>query len=154
MTTAVYPWNPAASPYPMDQVHSCRERIWVLCRAGISAEDFSGHIGELAAACYARDARVTRNRQWSYLVTIDSIRRDTLAASNAITSQLARHALIVGEAPGRATGIDACDRTACLACRAVQICAVPKAEEVPACANRGHQGRREVLTAGPRLDEK
>ena len=37
------------------------ERAHVLCRAGICAEDFEAHIGELRAACYARDARVTRN---------------------------------------------------------------------------------------------
>ncbi len=66
------------------------ERTWVLCRAGICAEDFEAHIGELRAACYARDARVTRNRRWSQLVTIDIIRRDTLAASHIITSPLER----------------------------------------------------------------
>ena len=62
----------------------------MLCRAGICAEDFDAHIGELRAACYARDARVTRNRRWSQLVTIDIIRRDTLAASELITSPLER----------------------------------------------------------------
>ena len=66
------------------------ERAWVLCRAGICAEDFEAHIGELRAACYARDARVTRNRRWSHLVTIDIIRRDTLAASELIKSPLQR----------------------------------------------------------------
>jgi hypothetical protein len=66
------------------------ERTWVLCRAGICAEDFDAHIGELRAACYARDARVTRNRRWSQLVTIDIIRRDTLAAGELIASPLAR----------------------------------------------------------------
>jgi hypothetical protein len=66
------------------------ERAWVLCRAGISAEDFADHTEELRGACYARDARVTRNRRWSHLVTIDIIRRDTLAASNTISSPLAR----------------------------------------------------------------
>jgi hypothetical protein len=66
------------------------ERAHILCRAGICAEDFEAHIGELRAACYARDARVTRNRRWSQLVTIDIIRRDTLAASNAVTSPLQR----------------------------------------------------------------
>ena len=66
------------------------ERAWILCRAGICAEDFEAHLGELRAACYARDARVTRNRKWSHLITIDVIRRDTLAASNIITSPLAR----------------------------------------------------------------
>src|SRR5947199_436656 len=66
------------------------ERSWLLCRAGICAEDFEAHIGELRAACYARDARVTRNRRWSQLVTIDIIRRDTLAAGELIASPLAR----------------------------------------------------------------
>jgi hypothetical protein len=66
------------------------ERIHLLCRAGICAEDFENHIGELRAACGARDARVTRNRRWSQLVTIDIIRRDTLAASELIKSPLQR----------------------------------------------------------------
>ena len=64
------------------------ERARVLCRAGICAEDFEAHIGELRAACYAREARVTRNRQWSQLVTIDIIRRDTLAAGRHVPSPL------------------------------------------------------------------
>ncbi len=62
----------------------------MLCRAGICAEDFEAHLGELRAACYARDARVTRNRRWSHLLTIDIIRRDTLAASELIASPLQR----------------------------------------------------------------
>ena len=66
------------------------ERLHLVCRAGICAEDFEAHIGELRAACGARDARVTRNRRWSQLVTIDVIRRDTLAASHAVTSPLER----------------------------------------------------------------
>ena len=66
------------------------ERAWVWCRAGISAEDFTDHTDRLRAACYARDARVTRHRRWSHLVTIDIIRRDHLAAANTITSPLAR----------------------------------------------------------------
>ncbi len=64
------------------------ERAQLLCRAGICAEDFEAHIGELRAACYAREARVTRNRQWSQLVTIDIIRRDTLAAGRHVPSPL------------------------------------------------------------------
>ena len=69
------------------QVGECA-LIW--CRAGISAEDFQDRTEQLRAACYARDARVTRNRRWSHLMTIDIIRRDTLAASNTISSPLAR----------------------------------------------------------------
>jgi hypothetical protein len=66
------------------------ERAWVLCRAGTCAEDFQTRSEELRAACYARDARVTRNTRWSHLLTIDIIRRDTLAASHTITSPLQR----------------------------------------------------------------
>ena len=65
----------------MDPADQVGERSWLLCRAGICAEDFEAHIGELRAACGAREARVTRNTRWSQLVTIDIIRRDTLAAS-------------------------------------------------------------------------
>jgi hypothetical protein len=67
------------------------ERAWVLCRAGICAEDFEDHIEELRAACFAREARVTRNRRWSQLVTIDIIRRDTLAATQHVPSPLHAH---------------------------------------------------------------
>jgi hypothetical protein len=67
------------------------ERLHLLCRAGICAEDFEAHIGELRAACFAREARVTRNRRWSQLVTIDIIRRDTLAAAHQVTSPLHAH---------------------------------------------------------------
>jgi hypothetical protein len=66
------------------------ERLFVWCRAGIAAEDFAKHTGELRAACYAREARVTRNTRWSQLVTIDIIRRDTLAASHRVGTPLAR----------------------------------------------------------------
>jgi hypothetical protein len=59
-----------------------------LCRAGICAEDFDAHIGEIRAACYAREARVTRNRRWSQVVTIDIIRHDTLAATRHVGSPL------------------------------------------------------------------
>jgi hypothetical protein len=67
------------------------ERLHVLCRAGICAEDFEAHIGELRAACFTRDARITRNRRWSQLVTIDIIRRDTLAAAHQVASPLHAH---------------------------------------------------------------
>ena len=77
------------------------ERTHILCRAGICAEDFDAHIGEIRAACYAREARVTRNARWSQLVTIDVIRRDTLAAKESIPSTLtglrARHQPVTGQ---------------------------------------------------------
>ena len=64
------------------------ERSWVLCRAGICAEDFADNAAQLAAACFAREARVTANPRWSHLLTIDIVRRDTLAASHSVPSTL------------------------------------------------------------------
>src|ERR1019366_8726750 len=66
------------------------ERVHVLCRAGICAEDFEDRIGETRAACCPRAPRVTRTLRWSQLVTTDVIRRDTLAAPRHIPSPLTR----------------------------------------------------------------
>jgi hypothetical protein len=66
-------------------------RLHLLCRAGVCAEDFTAHIGELRAACFAREARVTRNTRWSQLVAIDIIRHDKLAAQHTIPSPLPAH---------------------------------------------------------------
>jgi hypothetical protein len=64
------------------------ERALLWCRAGICAEDFVAHAGEIAAACYARQARVTVSKRRAQLVTLDIVRRDTLAPHNVITSGL------------------------------------------------------------------
>jgi len=85
------------------------ERLFVWCRAGIAAEDFEQHTGELRAACYARDARVTRNTSWSQLVTIDIIRRDTLAAKHQVSSPLTRlsavYAGVLASQPGETPAV-------------------------------------------------
>jgi hypothetical protein len=78
------------------------ERARILCRAGICADDFAAHAPEIAAACYAREARVTHNPKWSHLVTIDVIRRDTLAAKESVASPLrALSASYQPDPPGR-----------------------------------------------------
>ena len=65
------------------------ERAWVWCRAGICAEDLEAHTGEIAAACYAREARVAKSPRWAQLVTVNIVRRDTLAARTVVASGLA-----------------------------------------------------------------
>jgi hypothetical protein len=70
------------------------ERALVWCRAGICFEDFEAHTGEIAAACYAREARVERSRRWAQIVIVNIVRRDTLGPHNVITSGLAAHAAI------------------------------------------------------------
>src|SRR5262249_54943884 len=51
------------------------ERALIWCRAGICFEDFEAHTGEIAAACYAREARVERSRRWAQLITVNIVRR-------------------------------------------------------------------------------
>jgi hypothetical protein len=65
------------------------DRALIWCRAGICAADFEAHTPEIAAACYARQARVEGNRRWAQLVQVDIVRRDTLAAHTVIPSGLA-----------------------------------------------------------------
>jgi hypothetical protein len=65
------------------------ERALIWCRAGICAADFEDHAPEIAAACYARQARVEGSKRWAHLVQLDIVRRDTLAPHHVISSGLA-----------------------------------------------------------------
>ena len=55
------------------------ERALIWCRAGICFEDFEAHAGEIAAACYARQARIEGSRGGRSSSRVDIVRRDTLA---------------------------------------------------------------------------
>jgi hypothetical protein len=52
------------------------EKALVLARAGICAEDFEAFSGEIASACYARQANVARHRKWTNLITVEIVRRE------------------------------------------------------------------------------
>lgn len=75
------------------------ERALIWCRSPVCAEDFEAHAGEMAAGCYAREARVTRNRKWAQLVTVDIVRRDILAAHATVTPDLAPEDTTMADAP-------------------------------------------------------
>ncbi len=64
------------------------ERAVIWCRAGICAADFEAHAEEIAAACYARQARVNGHKRWAQLVHLDIVRHDTLAPHQVIVSGL------------------------------------------------------------------
>ena len=66
------------------------ERALIWCRAGICAADFEAHTPEIAAACYARQARVEGSKRWAQLVQLDIVRRDTLGAHTVIPSGVVR----------------------------------------------------------------
>jgi hypothetical protein len=64
------------------------ERVWLLLRAGLSADDFTGNTAELATACGAREVRVTPVRWNSALIVLDVIRRDLLAPGRVVATRL------------------------------------------------------------------
>jgi hypothetical protein len=66
------------------------ERALIWCRAGICAADFEAHTPEIAAACYARQARVEGNKRWAQVVQLDIVRRDTLGAHTVIPPGVTR----------------------------------------------------------------
>jgi len=70
------------------------ERAILWCRAGICFEDFEAHTGELAAACYAREARVERSKRWAQIVMVHIVRHDTLAARTVVAPDLAPAAVL------------------------------------------------------------
>jgi hypothetical protein len=72
------------------------ERAIIWCRAGICVEDFELHAAEIAAACCARQARIEGHRRWTQIVTLDIVRRDTLAPRTVIPS-----GLVSGRSAGR-----------------------------------------------------
>ncbi len=56
------------------------ERITLWCRVGQSAEQISKRIDALRSAVWCREVRVTRDPRRAHLVSVDVVRRDTLAA--------------------------------------------------------------------------
>jgi len=66
------------------------ERALIWCRAGICVADFEAHAQEIAAACYARQARVEGNKRWAQLVNVDIVRHDTLGTHQVIPPGIAR----------------------------------------------------------------
>jgi hypothetical protein len=67
------------------------ERVWLWCRAGMSAEDLADETDRLRSACVAREVLVTRDRRLSALVRLDVIRRDQLGPKRTVKSPLADH---------------------------------------------------------------
>jgi hypothetical protein len=57
------------------------ERVYLWCRAGISAADFSSARELLTAACMAKEVQVSRHSRYAHLVALDVIRREPPAES-------------------------------------------------------------------------
>lgn len=74
-------------------------RAWVVLRAGMTFGDFEDSADAFAAACGARECRVTASARWTWLVVIDVIRRDVLGPARVIRSPFA-------DLPGLAPGTD------------------------------------------------
>ncbi len=55
------------------------ERVYLWCRAGTSAADFSSARDLLAAACMAKEIKVRQHARYAQLIALDVIRREVLA---------------------------------------------------------------------------
>ena len=87
------------------------ERALILCRAGVCADDFDAYKAEIGSACFAREARVIRNKKWSHVVTIDIIRHDPLTADVIIPSRIPHPAPDKASGQGMDTGSDVIEPT-------------------------------------------
>jgi hypothetical protein len=58
------------------------ERVYLWCRAGTSAANFSSARRLLAAACMAKDIEVNQHARYAHLVALDVIRREPSAEWN------------------------------------------------------------------------
>lgn len=58
------------------------ERVYLWCRAGTSAGDFSSAHKQLAAACMAKDIKVSQHARYAHLIALDVIRRELPAEWN------------------------------------------------------------------------
>jgi hypothetical protein len=64
------------------------EKVWLWMRAGLSVSDLTNHDEQLAAACWAREARVSKRRSNAAVVIVEIIRRDPLQGSKLLTNPL------------------------------------------------------------------
>jgi hypothetical protein len=64
------------------------ERAWLLMRPGICVEDVDSRTAQIAAACWARDARVRAWRRLVAVVLVDVVRHDPLTTGKLIGSPL------------------------------------------------------------------
>jgi hypothetical protein len=78
------PWVVGWWPTPVG------ERVWLLLVAGLSAPDLDNSADALAAACFARQVRITARRANSAWVRVDVIRHDPLESNNPVGSRLMR----------------------------------------------------------------
>jgi hypothetical protein len=75
------------------------ERLWLWMLPGLSVLDLENRTEVIAAACWARDARIQRSRRLATLVRVDVIRRDPLGKPKPIPNPLV-------DAADRVTPID------------------------------------------------
>ena len=76
------------------------ERVWLWCRAGITAGDLEAAREILRAACWASDVRVVVNDRRSHIVVLEVIRRLPAGRHAADTPNLAWPDLDRGQADG------------------------------------------------------
>jgi hypothetical protein len=75
------------------------ERVWLWMRPGLSVLDLETRTEAIAAACWAREARMQRSRRFAALLCLDVVRRDPLSTGSKIGSPLLRATATVPAQP-------------------------------------------------------
>jgi hypothetical protein len=78
------PWILWTRPTPVG------ERVWLWMLPGLSIKEVEERTEHIAAACWARDARVERVRRLATLIRVDVVRRDPLGTPQPIRNPLTR----------------------------------------------------------------
>jgi hypothetical protein len=78
------PWTVWVSPTEVG------EKVRLFMRPGLSVRDLEDRIEAIAAACWAREARVSRSRKNAARVVVEIIRRDPLTADRVVANPLTR----------------------------------------------------------------
>ena len=76
-------------------------RVWLFLRVGLAPSHLERVTDEIAAACFAREARVQAHNKLTALVRVDVVRHDPLSGAIQVPSDL-----LTGRNPGTETGAD------------------------------------------------
>jgi len=120
------------------------ERVTVWLVTGLAVTDLERCTEGIAAACYARDARVTRTRRLATVVVVDVMRRDPLGADRAITNPLTAHTRTAHPRTAFAS-------TALAGTARPSVAAPPRLVALPGGATRALDIRHRVTDELPRL---
>jgi len=129
------------------------ECVWLWMRPGLSLVELDNRTEHIAAACYAREARLQRSRRWATLIRLDVVRRDPLTTPKPIDSPLLG---ATARVPSQLRRTDPDGSTAAALPEGTPATDTPQPDTIAAEANGltvEHIGRGRVRVRDPRFDQ-